>query len=132
MGHPGYLFCAWVKPLQTSPISTRVAGMWYHAMLVWLEKKAQLYQYAKVFYNANSLKEDVIKAAERALVAAYGGKVSDSLEALRYRRFCEMTAERTTAVEVKSLPPTSSVWYSNSGNDRQTIGTRKSPPSYRM
>ena len=27
LGHPGYLLCARVKPLQTSPISTRIAGM---------------------------------------------------------------------------------------------------------
>ena len=27
LGHPGYLFCARVKPLQTPPISTRIAGM---------------------------------------------------------------------------------------------------------
>ena len=52
--------------------------------------------------------EDIIKAGERALIEVYGGKVSDSLEALRYRRFCKKTAKSTTAVEVKSLPPTSS------------------------
>jgi len=54
------------------------------------------------------LKEDVIKAGELALVEVYGSKVSDSLEALQHRRFCEKTAKSTTAVEVKSLPPTSS------------------------
>ena len=75
---------------------------------VGLKKRSQLYQPAEVFYNANSLKEDVIKAGESALVEVYGGKVRDSLEAFRYRRFCEKTAKSTTAVEVKSLPPTSS------------------------
>jgi len=34
LGHPGYLFCARVKPLQASSISTRVAGMWFHVTVV--------------------------------------------------------------------------------------------------
>ena len=75
---------------------------------VGLKKTTQLYQHAEVFYYTNSLKEDVIKAGERALVEVYGGKGSDSLEALRHRRFCQKTAKSTTAVEVKSLPLTSS------------------------
>ena len=84
------------------------SGLFGIGKAVGLKKRAQLYQHAKVFYNANSLKEDVIKEGERALVEVYGGKVSDSLEALQHRRFCEKTAKSTTAVEVKSLPPTSS------------------------
>ena len=60
----------------------------------------QLYQHADVFCHPNSSKQE--------LVEVYGGKASESLEALRHRRFCEKTANRTTAVKVKILPPTSS------------------------
>ena len=34
LGHPSYLFCARVKPLQASSISTHVAGMWFHVTVV--------------------------------------------------------------------------------------------------
>lgn len=66
-------------------------------------------EYAEVFNNANSLKEDIITAGENAIGAMYGGKTSDTLDELRYRCFSTKVANKNMvqAVQAQSLPPTS-------------------------
>ena len=51
--------------------------------------------------------EEIIMAGEKALVSLYGGSHGESIDDLRYRRFCENVSKTTEAVEPNSLPPTS-------------------------
>src|SRR6267154_730197 len=51
-------------------------------------------EYVQVFNNPTSLKDDIITAREKAIVSMYGGKTSDTLDDLRYRRFSEKVANK--------------------------------------
>ena len=73
-----------------------------------LKKADQVEQYAEVFFHHDSSKEEVKAAGENALVAIYGGKASDTLDRLRYQKYCEKVVKNAICVEAKSLPPTSS------------------------
>lgn len=52
-------------------------------------------------------KEEVTAAGECALVSLYGGRLGESINDLRLRRFYEKASSRTSAVQPQSLPPTS-------------------------
>ena len=62
---------------------------------------------ASKFDNGNAATKEIITAGEQALVALYKGKVTQSLDALRYERFCEKVASRNAVVQPQILPPTS-------------------------
>ena len=66
-----------------------------------------LHQSAEIFNNPNSTAEEIESAGERALVNIYNGKSNESLNTLRYRRYCEKVATNTSQVEPRTLPPTS-------------------------
>ena len=50
---------------------------------------------------------DVENAGERALVLLCGGKLEESLDELRARKFSEKVATSARSVQVQTLPPTS-------------------------
>ena len=54
---------------------------------------------AKVFNNTSASKKEVIEVGEKALVCLYNGKSGETLDCLRYRRYCQ--------VQPQNLPPTS-------------------------
>ena len=60
-----------------------------------------------VFNNSGTSKADIISAGEAALVCLYGGKLHQSINALRYEKFCTKSARSTTVVQPSSIPPTS-------------------------
>lgn len=62
---------------------------------------------AEVFMTSKSTKEDIINNINNALVALYNGDKENSLDDLRLRRFHEKTTNSTTAVQPRTLPPTS-------------------------
>ena len=62
---------------------------------------------AKVFHSDLASAHDVIDAGEKALVLIYNGTMTDTLDCLRHRRFCEKVASKTSHVKPQSLPPTS-------------------------
>lgn len=62
---------------------------------------------AEVFSNPESKKEDIITAGEKALVCLYSGEKGQSLDALRYHKFCEKVATKATQVTPQTLPPSS-------------------------
>ena len=65
-------------------------------------------EYVNLFLRS-SVVEDVITYGERAIIYIYGGSSSTtSLDALRCVRFQQKTVTRTSYVQCKSLPPTSS------------------------
>ena len=62
---------------------------------------------AKVFHSNSASTHDVIDAGERALVLVYNGMLTDTLDSLRHKRFCEKVASKASHVKPQSLPPTS-------------------------
>lgn len=66
-----------------------------------LKENAQLQQAALVFDNPNSNHDQVREAGEKALVAIYGGKKSDSLNQLRFKKYTEKVAKSLTQVDPK-------------------------------
>ena len=64
-------------------------------------------QQATVFFDSKSSVDDVVLPGERAVVSLYSGRTDDSLDILRYKRFCEKVSASATFVQVHMLPPTS-------------------------
>ena len=62
---------------------------------------------AKVFAKGSATPEEISIAGEQALVALYNGKPGESLDSLRYKRFCENIATNTSCIHPQTLPPTS-------------------------
>ena len=63
-------------------------------------------QCASVFNKINADKKHIIEAGEKAMILLYGGNC-ESLDQLRYERFCQKVASSPMAIEAKSIPPTS-------------------------
>lgn len=57
---------------------------------------------------------EIIAAGKKAVCMLYNGKVSQDLDDLRYQRFTEKVASKTTAVQIQSLPPTEAAVYYHS------------------
>ena len=53
-----------------------------------------------------STHDELKHCEEKILVQLYGGKNTDSLEALRIRKFKDKVVKSTTCVEILNLPPT--------------------------
>lgn len=62
---------------------------------------------AKVFIISGASKDNIISAGEAALVCLYNGKSHQSINDLRYEKFCKKSATNTIVVQPKSIPPTS-------------------------
>ena len=65
----------------------RPHGLGKIAILQKIQKNPILAQQADVFYGNNASHEDVIAAGNMALCLLSGGKVGESLNALRYRQY---------------------------------------------
>lgn len=75
-----------------------------------LKKFSESYHFqenSKVFNSEDSTIDEVAKAGEDALVSLYGGKDGDTLDNLRYRRYCERVCSKGRKIEPQNLPPTS-------------------------
>ena len=62
-------------------------------------------QQANIF-SCHSTVSDVVSAGEKALVSLFGGKPGVGLNALRYQRYFEKLASKTSHIEPQNLPPT--------------------------
>ena len=62
---------------------------------------------ANVFHSDSTSTHDVIDSGEKAIVLIYNGMMTDTLDSLRHKRFCEKVASKTSHVRPQSLPPTS-------------------------
>ena len=67
---------------------------------------AHFREQAKVF-NLHSSLDDVVEGGEKALVSLFGGKPGEKLDAMRYQRYCEKLATKSTQIQHQDLPPTS-------------------------
>ena len=70
-------------------------------------KDAQFQEQAEVFNNKDATKSDIIVAGEKSLVCLYNGRSEESLDSLRYSRFCQKITTGTSFVQPECLPPTS-------------------------
>ncbi len=61
----------------------------------------------KVFDMQSASVKDVVAAGEEAIVSIYNGKPQETLNTLRYKRFCKKVATNTSYVKPQTLPPTS-------------------------
>ena len=73
------------------------------------QSSVEFRQAAATFHTRDANKADIIAAGEKALLCLLNAKEED-LDKTRYRRFCQKVATCTSAVEAKSLPPTSTAW----------------------
>lgn len=62
---------------------------------------------AEVFNNTSASKKEVIEAGEKALFCLYNGTSGETLDSLRYRRYCQKVDTNTSQIQPQSLPPTS-------------------------
>lgn len=65
-------------------------------------------QVASVFNSENALKDEVA-AGEKALLQLHNAGSPESLDSLRYSRFCQRVAPGKASLQPENLPPTSSV-----------------------
>ncbi len=63
---------------------------------------------AKAFDSPLATDEGITIAGERILICMYNGKPGESINSVRYKRFCERVAKNTSHIQPQTLPPTSS------------------------
>ena len=61
---------------------------------------------AKVFYNENAAKQDIVDAGQTILLELYNRRAVDCLDKLRYKTFMEKVRSGRSAIELKNLPVT--------------------------
>ncbi len=87
--------------------TSRIFGLGKGLGLKKIMKDGNFSELANIFCQTAAHPENIIKAGEKALICLYGGVQTESLDSLRYRRFCVKVSAVTSAVEPKTLPPTS-------------------------
>ena len=100
----GSFICKYIifaHSISGSDITARLFGLGKGTILKKLKENTQLQQAALVFDNPNSNHDQVREAGEKALVAIYGGKKTDSLNQLRYKKNTKKVAKSLTQVDPK-------------------------------
>ena len=87
--------------------TSRLYGVGKGSILKKFKENVELQKAAVVFDGPNSTQAQVQEAGEKAFVAIYGGKKSDNLNSLRFKKYSEKVATSLSSVDSKSLPPTS-------------------------
>ena len=87
--------------------TSRILGIGKGTILKKFKGNFALTQAANVFDSPTSNQAEIATAGEKAFVALYNGKAKDSLNTLRFSRYCEKVAKNLNKVEPRSLPPTS-------------------------
>ncbi|KAG1682202.1 hypothetical protein GQR58_011204 [Nymphon striatum] len=98
----GILF---IHAILGSDTTSHVHGFGKGASLKMFTTSKQFQNQASIFYNETSTKDDIIEAGEKALVL-YNGQQDDTLNGLRYKKFCEKVATKSSHVQPQSIPPT--------------------------
>ena len=86
--------------------TSRVHGLGKGAALKKFMTSPEYRQHAAAF-QSSSTREEVTTAGENALVLLLNGKCRQSLDLLRYQRYQERLATKSSKVDAKGLPPTS-------------------------
>ena len=90
-----------------SDTTSRIHGLGKPVALRKLKTDEHFRNQASVFDKTAATTDEVMAAGERALVSMYNGKATESLDSLRYSRYCLKVATGNTCVQPESLPPTS-------------------------
>ncbi|EDO33944.1 predicted protein [Nematostella vectensis] len=77
----------------------------YGLSLKMLTSDATSRQQADIFHQADAAKNDIAAAGETALLCLYKGLKDETLDSLRYARFCQKISTGNTQVQPESLPP---------------------------
>ena len=88
--------------------TSRLYGIGKGASLKKFSSSSHFREMAKVFARKSVSSDDIAAAGEQALVSLYNGQQAESIDSLRYKRFCAKVAVSTSHIEPQSLPPTSS------------------------
>lgn len=86
-----------------------VYGMGKKLLLTKIISDSVFRDQAKVFIMSEASKDDIITAGETALVCLYNGKFHQSINVLRYEKFCVKSARNTVVVQPSSIPPSTIV-----------------------
>ena len=70
-------------------------------------KDTQFQEQAEVFNNKDATKSDIIVAGEKSLLPLYNERSEQSLDSLRYLRFCQKITKGTSFLQPERLPPPS-------------------------
>ena len=62
---------------------------------------------AEAFNSPSATAEEISTAGEQVLVTIYNSKPGETLDFVRYKRFCEKVARNTSHIQPQTLPPTS-------------------------
>lgn len=87
--------------------TSRIFGLGKGAALKKFISSAYFREQAKVFSHDSSTQDEILLAGENSLVCLYGGRPGQKLDILRYQKYCEKVASRSTRIQPQSLPPTS-------------------------
>ena len=87
--------------------TSRIHGIGKGVALTKIRTDALFREQANVFNHPGASKDEVIMAGEKALLCLYNCRSDESLDSLRYTKFCQKVATGTTLVQPESLPPTS-------------------------
>ncbi|XP_048577422.1 uncharacterized protein LOC125559782, partial [Nematostella vectensis] len=82
-------------------------GLRKGSSLKMLTSDATFRQQADIFHQADAAKNDIAAAGETDLLCLYKGLKDETLDSLRYARFCQKISTGNTQVQPESLPPTS-------------------------
>ena len=58
-------------------------------------------------FSSHSAVSDIVTAGEKVLVSLFGGQPSDGLDTLRYKRYFEKLATKSSQIQPQNLSPTS-------------------------
>lgn len=93
--------------VQGCDTTSRLCGIGKGACLKKFKDSDMFEAQAEVFYAHSASTDDVAEPGENAVTILYYGKLNDSLDSLRYHRFCKKVASSSTYVQPKVLLPTS-------------------------
>ena len=88
--------------------TSRVHGIGKDIALKKAKINEQFRQLAGVFNRSDSSREDVIEAGEKALLSVFNAASTESLNSLRYIKYCQKVATGNVCLQPENLPPTSS------------------------
>ena len=89
--------------------TSRILGLGKGAALKKFISSAYFREQAKVFSHDSSTQDEILLAGENSLVSSCGERPGQKLDILRYQKYCEKVASRSTRIQPQSLPPTSCV-----------------------
>ena len=87
--------------------TSRIHDIGKGVTLTKIRTDALFHEQANVFNHPGASKDEVLMAGEKSLLCLYNCRSDESLDSLRYTKFCQKVATGTTLVQPESLQRTS-------------------------